>query len=209
MLAGREAGRSVFKRVNTLLSIRKKPILPFLHHPAFRPIDRQPILRAAFCILNSDLSTNAILVFYSASYAHITKDDLYDCLALRTEVFVLEQDCPYQEIDGKDRQSWHIWSRGEEGVVSSYARILEAGVSYPEVSIGRVVVHQDHRGKQLGRELMVFCLEFIRSELGPQPVRISAQDYLLKFYESLGFKYTGKSYLEDGIPHSDMLLDLQ
>ena len=147
--------------------------------------------------------------FCASSFAHITKDDLYDCLALRTEVFVLEQDCPYQEIDGKDRQSWHIWSRGEEGVVSSYARILEAGVSYPEVSIGRVVVHQGHRGMQLGRELMVFCLEFIRGELGPQPVRISAQDYLLKFYESLGFEYTGKSYLEDGIPHSEMLLDLQ
>lgn len=146
------------------------------------------------------------MTFHTHHYTSITKDDLYDCLALRTEVFVIEQNCPYQEVDGRDRKSWHVWSREEDGCISSYARIVEAGVSYPEISIGRVVVHGDHRGKQLGRELMVACLDFINKELGSQPIRISAQEYLVKFYESLDFVLTGKSYLEDGIPHTEMML---
>lgn len=145
--------------------------------------------------------------FQTHHYTTITKDDLYDCLALRTEVFVIEQDCPYQEVDGKDRQSWHVWSREADGVVSSYARIVEAGSSYPEISIGRVVVHKDHRGRQLGRALMLECLRYITEEVGSQPIRISAQEYLVSFYESLGFVLTGKSYLEDGIPHTEMLLN--
>ena len=143
--------------------------------------------------------------FQTATYPQLTKDDLYDCLALRTQVFVIEQDCPYQEVDGKDRQSWHVWSRETDGVVSSYARIVQAGVSYAELSIGRVVVHPEHRGKQLGRELMEYCLTFIENELGAQPIRISAQEYLLGFYRSLGFVEEGEGYLEDGIPHREML----
>lgn len=137
-------------------------------------------------------------------YKDWDKEDLYDCLALRTEVFVIEQDCPYQEVDGRDRKSWHVWARSAKGEVMAYARIVEPGVSYRQLSIGRVVVSDKHRGKQLGRELMVECLRFVKEELDNQPIHISAQEYLTDFYESLGFQKVGEGYLEDGIPHVGM-----
>lgn len=145
------------------------------------------------------------MTWYTAHWDDWNKDDLYDCLALRTAVFVIEQNCPYQEVDGKDRSSWHLWAR-DEGQVVAYARIVAPGVSYPEVSIGRVVVADSIRGKGLGRKLMVRSLAFIRESLGPQPVRISAQEYLLDFYRTLGFETVGTGYLEDGIPHQQMLI---
>ncbi|UTW65544.1 GNAT family N-acetyltransferase [bacterium SCSIO 12643] len=130
---------------------------------------------------------------------------LYDILQIRAEVFVVEQDCPYQDLDGKDMQSFHVCGYDENGL-AAYARIVKKGVSYlDEISIGRVVVSPNHRGKRLGEQLMQESIRFIEISLGKQPIRISAQSHLNKFYSDLGFEFTGKEYLEDGIPHIEML----
>ena len=130
--------------------------------------------------------------------------EMYNILRLRAEVFVVEQNCVYQDLDGKDDNSLHVYCTDNNETVA-YARIVLAGVSYKEVSIGRVVVAEEYRSQKLGFELMEVTVEFIEKDLGKQPIRISAQSHLEKFYGSLKFNPTGKSYLEDGIPHIEML----
>lgn len=137
-------------------------------------------------------------------FSELDIQSLYDMLQLRAEVFVVEQDCPYQDLDGKDAQSYHVCGY-DENELAAYARIVEKGVSYSEISIGRVVVSPKHRGIRLGEQLMVESIHFIESSLDAQPIRISAQSHLRKFYNDLGFEFTGKEYLEDGIPHIEML----
>jgi ElaA protein len=119
-------------------------------------------------------------------------------------VFVVEQNCPYSELDGKDPECIHVVGKLSEKVVA-VARIVPPGLSYEEVSVGRVAVNSAFRGKRTGRELMEYTLELISEIYGKTPVRISAQCYLQTFYESLGFNASGESYLEDGIPHIEML----
>ena len=132
--------------------------------------------------------------------------ELYDAFALRTNIFVVEQNCPYPELDGKDKQCFHVIGEHESEVMAT-ARILPAGVSYPEVSIGRVAIRSDFRGKELGHEIMRKALEFIDNEYGKCDIRISAQAHLQSYYEKHAFKSTGKEYLEDGIPHVEMLFE--
>lgn len=132
---------------------------------------------------------------------------LYEILALRQEVFVVEQNCPYQDCDGKDLPSWHLTGRDENGKLVCYTRLLPEGVAYPGyVSIGRVVSSPSVRGLGTGKTLMENSLQMCRQLFGNQPIKIGAQTYLLKFYESFGFKSTGEEYLEDGIPHTKMIL---
>ncbi len=128
----------------------------------------------------------------------------HDLLQLRINVFVVEQDCPYPELDGKDPLCIHILGILEDKIVAT-ARILPPGLSYREVSIGRVAVQESLRGSGLGRELMMYCLKVIDSEYGTIPVRISAQTYLKDFYTGLGFQDTGHYYEEDNIPHLEMI----
>ena len=130
--------------------------------------------------------------------------ELYDLLALRTNVFVVEQNCPYPELDYKDQVADHILMYDKTNIVA-VARILPPDTNYPEVSIGRVATSALYRRQNIGKLLMRTSLEFIQNKYGNVPVRISAQTYLLKFYESFMFKFTGKSYLEDDIPHIEML----
>jgi len=137
-------------------------------------------------------------------YKELSVDELYKLLQLRAEVFVVEQDCAYQDVDGKDESSLHVLAVDNNTLVA-YARIVLPGVSYKEVSIGRVVVSASHRNKSLGYELMERAIGFIVNILEPQPIRISAQSHLEEFYSRLGFIFTGKAYLEDGIPHIEML----
>ena len=126
-------------------------------------------------------------------------------MVLRQEVFVVEQNCPYLDADGKDKHSWHVLGYDENNKLAAYARIVLPGVSYTEVAIGRVITSQQHRRTGAGKELMRETLKAIETIYGKVPVRISAQTYLVKFYFEFGFVSTGKEYLEDDIPHTEML----
>lgn len=138
------------------------------------------------------------------SFNDLSADQMYTILCVRQEVFVLEQECLYLDADGKDRKSLHLMGFDEDELVA-YARIVEPGVSYEEVSMGRILTTKNARGKGAGIELMEEGLREIESRYGKVPVRISAQTYLLKFYQKFGFESTGKEYLEDEIPHTEML----
>ena len=136
-------------------------------------------------------------------WQQIGRDEAYALLQLRAEVFVVEQDCAYQDLDGKDEPALHV-SAWEGGKCVATARVLPPGVSYAEPSIGRVVVHADHRKYGLGRELMGHALAASLDRWPEAGIRISAQTYLEAFYQSLGFVTCSEHYLEDGLPHVQM-----
>lgn len=131
--------------------------------------------------------------------------EMYTILQERTAVFVVEQNCPYLEVDGKDIESYHLFAR-LDGEIAAYARILPAGVSYKEASIGRVLVKKAYRGQGLAHDLLKKAIMFIQDDLNETAIKIQAQSHLEKFYASFGFKSISSSYLEDNIPHIDMLL---
>lgn len=117
---------------------------------------------------------------------------------------MLEQACPYPEIDGKDPSCLHLLGT-DNGELVAYLRILPAGLSYDEVFIGRVVIKPSHRGKGLGRPMMEQAIHYITTEWKESQIKIGAQAHLAKFYDSLGFEAVSEVYLEDDIPHLDML----
>ncbi len=148
-----------------------------------------------------------MLRFSCLPFDALTPRELYEILALRQEVFVVEQNCPYLDADGKDQHSWHLMGRDSSGVLLAYTRLLPEGVSYPGyVSIGRVVSAPAARGTGAGKVIMHRSIAMCRHLFGPLPIKIGAQSYLLQFYENLGFISTGEEYLEDGIPHTKMVL---
>ena len=124
-------------------------------------------------------------------------------LALRTTIFVVEQQCPYQEVDEKDPLCWHLELLHNQQLIGTL-RVVPPGVAYAECSVGRVAIDSNYRGLGLGRELMDAALGFCEPRW-PQGVRLSAQAYLQAFYESLGFQTVQEPYLEDDIPHIEML----
>lgn len=138
------------------------------------------------------------------TFDQLTTEELYQILRLRSEVFVVEQDCVYQDVDNKDQKAIHIIGT-KNGEIVAYTRIFKPGDYFNNVSIGRVVVSQDQRKYGLGKQIMQASLAAIDQRFPNQPIEISAQSYLLKFYTELGFKVTGEEYLEDGIPHRRML----
>jgi ElaA protein len=138
------------------------------------------------------------------SFDQLVVSELHKTYQLRQEVFVVEQKCPYQDADDKDVNSYHLMGY-LKGDLVAYLRIVPPGVSYNEVSIGRVVVSKSYRRNRLGVQLMRQGLVCVEHLYGKVPIRISAQEYLKSFYESLQYEYTGKSYLEDNIPHIEML----
>lgn len=140
-------------------------------------------------------------------YDELTLNEFHDIIALRIDVFVIEQNCPYQDVDGKDKKSYHLFGVDDDGEVVAYSRILPAGVSYKEVAIGRVVTSQKIRGTGIGYELMNKSMEQVSMLFGEVPVRLSAQQHLKKYYESFGFEQVSEMYLEDGIPHVEMLFE--
>lgn len=137
-------------------------------------------------------------------FEDLKTEDIYKILKIRNEVFIVEQLCPYQDCDGKDENAYHLYLE-DKGKIIAYLRILKKGVSYDQISIGRVLVHKDYRGKGIARKLMLKALNFIDVNLNEREVKIQAQSYLVNFYGSLGFKKTSEEYLEDDIPHIDML----
>lgn len=145
--------------------------------------------------------------FVSIPWAEIGRDDLYDALTLRQEVFSVEQACAYLDCDGLDRQSVHLLGRDASGSLVAYARLMDAGVKYAEPSIGRVVTHASVRRTGVGRALMTEAIARVTQAFGERPIRIGAQRYLERFYGSLGFVVASAPYLEDGIPHVEMVRD--
>lgn len=135
------------------------------------------------------------------SFSELTSFELYDLLQLRNEVFVVEQNCVYQDCDGKDKKAFHL-SGYKENNLMAYARLLPKGVSYVEgVSIGRIVTSPSWRGTGIGKELMKVALSRIEKLFGEETIIISAQAHLVEFYSNFGFMEEGKKYFEDGIPH--------
>ena len=142
--------------------------------------------------------------FKISAFKGLSAIELYSILQLRSEVFVVEQNCVYQDIDGKDEKAIHVI--GEyEGKIVAYTRIFKAGDYFENVSIGRVVVDADYRDRKWGHDLIRESISAIQNHFGESPITISAQLYLQRFYESHGFVVVGETYLEDGIPHVEML----
>jgi ElaA protein len=149
------------------------------------------------------------LTWNAKPWSKMNRDELHAILRLRIDVFVLEQNCPYSELDGKDLRGIHVWASDvdeSKGVAAACCtRVLAPGVSYKEPSIGRVATRSDLRGTGLGKVLMHRSLEVCQREWPGHDVRISAQCYLGQFYRDLGFVPCGETYLEDDIPHVAML----
>jgi ElaA protein len=139
-------------------------------------------------------------------FKDLSNKELYQIFRLRLAVFVVEQNCPYQDADGKDLKSLHVTGKQNDELIA-YARIVLPGISYQEVSIGRVVTSKEARRTGAGKILMKKSMECIKKEFGNVPVRISAQSYLQKFYEGFGFKRVSDEYMEDDIPHVEMLFE--
>lgn len=137
------------------------------------------------------------------TFDQLSKEDLYLILMERVNVFVVEQTCPYPEIDHRDQEALHLMAK-EDGTIVAYCRIFQSGMMYEEASIGRVLVTQAGRKKGYGKMLLSKALEKL-SELGETRVKIQAQAYLKSFYESFDFKAVSDCYDEDGIPHLDMV----
>lgn len=138
-------------------------------------------------------------------FSQLSAGDFHDIIQLRINVFVVEQNCPYPELDDKDKNAYHVFNRNDSGELTATARILPPGISYDEISIGRVCSALSVRRSGEGKILMQKTMEAIEKIFGKQPVRISAQQYLVNFYSGFGFKQVSEMYLEDDIPHVEML----
>ncbi|MFA5620555.1 MAG: GNAT family N-acetyltransferase [Weeksellaceae bacterium] len=143
------------------------------------------------------------LHWHFKNFNDLTSTELYEILHLRNEVFVVEQDCIYNECDGKDYHCFHLWCTLENKIVG-YSRIVPPGISYEIPSFGRIVSHPDFRHLKLGHQLIRHNLQIIQNFYQTDNVRISAQVYLKKFYEQYGFQQTSEEYLEDSLPHIEM-----
>ena len=144
------------------------------------------------------------ITWQTHAWSDLSTETLYAILALRAEVFVVEQNCPYQDVDGKDPKSLHVCGYAENDELCAYARLVKPGVSYDEWSIGRVITSPRVRRTGAGEELMRTCMAYF-NEHRISSVRISAQSYLHDFYTKFGFVQVSEEYLEDDIPHMEML----
>jgi ElaA protein len=143
------------------------------------------------------------LTFQIKRFNELSLSELYQVLQLRSEVFVVEQNCVYQDIDGKDQKALHLLGTFDDEIVA-YVRIFKPGDYFDEASIGRVVIKHTHRDKKWGYDLMQEAIRATKSVVNESNITISAQLYLKKFYENLGFIQTSEMYLEDDIPHIQM-----
>ncbi len=142
--------------------------------------------------------------WYCKFFDELTPHELYLILKLRNEVFIVEQKCVFQDADDKDQKCYHLMGFATNGL-AAYARLVPAGVSYKNISIGRIVTSPQYRSIGAGKDLMNEAINQCNSLYGEQTIKIGAQLYLRKFYESFGFKQTSDVYDEDGIPHIEMV----
>ena len=136
-------------------------------------------------------------------FSELSVEELFEIYKLRVSVFIVEQSCPYQDIDDADKSAYHVWLRDEDGI-EAYARVLPAGVAFPTAAIGRVIAVKRRCG--LGTKIVTASIEAVREKLGADT--IEAQVYARSLYENLGFRQTSEEFLEDGIPHIQMQLEL-
>lgn len=141
------------------------------------------------------------------SFGELTNSELYDILKLRCEIFIVEQKCPYPDVDGNDGNAFHMLAYTDDGRFAGTLRILKPGVTYDRAAIGRVAVAEDFRGQGAAREMMKTAMYYMIKRLGYRTIKIGAQNYLKDFYESLGFRPISEVYLEDDIPHIDMIYE--
>lgn len=133
----------------------------------------------------------------------LTPVEVYDMIKLRLEVFIGEQGCSYEDLDDRDKQAYHMFLYDKENIIA-YCRILDAGVAYEEMSIGRVCVHKNYRNQGIAKSMMLEALEFVKKQVSHPTIKISAQSYIISFYESVGFEIISEPYLEEGIEHRKM-----
>ena len=138
-------------------------------------------------------------------FSELSAEELFEIYKLRVSVFIVEQKCPYQEVDDADRSAYHVWLRDEDGI-EAYARVLPAGAAFPTAAIGRVIAVKRRCG--LGTKIVTASIETARSKLGADRITIEAQVYARALYEKAGFRQTSEEFLEDGIPHVQMQLEL-
>ncbi len=141
------------------------------------------------------------------AFGELSTEDLYNILAIRSEVFVVEQDCVYQDLDGKDASCHHLYYTADHAEIAAYARLIPPGVSYASASIGRILVAQKFRQQKLGRNLVAAAIKECHTLWPMHDITIGAQSYLKDFYCSFGFEQVDEEYLEDGIPHIQMQLN--
>ena len=146
-----------------------------------------------------DIEQNTIL--HKETFQELTTDELYELLRVRSEVFVVEQNCVYQDLDGDDQNSIHLWLTVADKVVA-LARVCPAGTYMQEVSIGRVITTV--RGKGYGKQIMLHAIEAAKEHFNATIIDIEAQEYAKGFYESVGFKQSSETFILDGIPHIKM-----
>ncbi len=139
------------------------------------------------------------------AFEDLTATELYALLAARQEIFVVEQKCAYLDADGADEHALHLWAHDDTTPVLAYLRAFGPGIKWLEASIGRVLTTRDARGRGLGRDLMRRGIELVGERWAGAPIRIGAQRHLAHFYAELGFVIASADYLEDGIPHVEML----
>ncbi len=144
------------------------------------------------------------IVWKIKRFNELSTSELYEIIKARINVFVVEQNCPYPDLDDYDKKALHLWAE-QNGEVLAYCRIFDKNIKYNETSIGRVLTSEKGRGKKLGKTLLSFAVKIIEMRFQTAQIRISAQDYLIKFYSDFGFIDTGKKYLEDDIYHTEML----
>ena len=141
------------------------------------------------------------MTLHKKSFQELTTDELYELLRVRSEVFVVEQNCVYQDLDGDDQQSIHLWLTVNDKVIA-LARVCPAGTHMDQVSIGRVITTE--RGKGYGKQIMLHAIRAAVELFGATHIDIEAQEYARGFYESVGFKQSSDTFMLDGIPHSRM-----
>lgn len=141
-------------------------------------------------------------------FESLTANEIYKILQARVDVFVVEQNCPYREIDGIDQVSMHLFLENE-GEIIAYARVIPKNILYKEPSIGRVLVHKDFRGNGYAKEVLTQAIAVIKNEWEDTTIKLHGQVYLRDFYRSFGFQEVTEEYLEDGIPHVDMVLAIK
>ena len=147
------------------------------------------------------MSNGQELVFHEKSFRQLTTDELYALLRVRSEVFVVEQNCVYQDLDGDDQEAIHLWLTLEDKIVA-LARVCPAGTHMTEISIGRVITTE--RGKGYGKQIMLDAIDAAIEHFGATLIDIEAQEYAKGFYEGVGFKQSSETFMLDGIPHIKM-----